>query len=140
MIMKELTRKQEMFAMKYVEIGNQSEAYRQSYNAENMKNETIHVKACNLLKQDKIRIRVLELRKNHVERHGVSVDKIVEELAEDKEFARECKSASSVVKTTELKAKLYGLFVDKIEHSGALEIDTYINKVENEADDIIRSL
>ncbi len=138
--MKELTRKQEMFAMKYVEIGNQSEAYRQSYNAENMKNETIHVKACNLLKQDKIRIRVLELRKNHVERHGVSVDKIVEELAEDKEFARECKSASSVVKTTELKAKLYGLFVDKIEHSGALEIDTYINKVENEADDIIRSL
>ncbi len=92
------------------------------------------------MKQDKIRIRVLELRKNHVERHGVSVDKIVEELAEDKEFARECKSASSVVKTTELKAKLYGLFVDKIEHSGALEIDTYINKVENEADDIIRSL
>ena len=139
-MMKKLTQKQEIFAQKYVEIGNQSEAYRQSYNAENMKNETILVKACNLLKQDKIRVRVEELKTDHVERHGVTIDKIVEELEKDKEFARECKSASTVVKTTELKAKLYGLFVDKIEHSGALEIDTYVKEVESDADDIIRSL
>ena len=81
-----------------------------------------------------------ELKTDHVERHGVTIDKIVEELEKDKEFARECKSASTVVKTTELKAKLYGLFVDKIEHSGALEIDTYVKEVESDADDIIRSL
>lgn len=135
-----LTQKQEMFALKYVEIGNQSEAYRQSYNAKNMKAETIHVKACNLLKNDKVRVRVAELQDKHVERHGITIDNIIKELAEDKDFAKECKSPSAVVKTTELKAKLLGLFVEKVQMSGKVEVESYKKEVENSADDIIRSL
>ena len=135
-----LTQKQEMFALKYVEIGNQSEAYRQSYNAKNMKPETIHSKSCILLKNDKVRARVDELKESHVERHGITVDSILLELAEDKDFAKECNSASSVVKTTELKAKLLGLFVEKVQISGKVEVESYKKEVESNADDIIRTL
>ena len=44
-----LTIKQEAFARAYVETGNASEAYRRAYNAENMKQESIAVRACELL-------------------------------------------------------------------------------------------
>lgn len=40
--MKELTPKQKKFCEKYIELGNKLEAYRQSYNAGNMKNTTIN--------------------------------------------------------------------------------------------------
>ena len=40
-----LTAKQEAFARAYVETGNASEAYRRAYNAENMKQESIAVRA-----------------------------------------------------------------------------------------------
>lgn len=60
--MSNLTPKQEKLCQKFIELGNASEAYRQSYNAENMKPETIHRKVHDLLKQDKIAARVRELQ------------------------------------------------------------------------------
>ena len=44
-----MTPKQEHFARLYVETGNASEAYRQAYNAENMKPETVTNEAYKLL-------------------------------------------------------------------------------------------
>ena len=57
-----LTPKQEKFAQVYVETGNASEAYRQSYNAERMKPETIWVKASELLSCGNVSVRVGLLR------------------------------------------------------------------------------
>lgn len=51
--MEELTPKQEAFAQRFVETGNASEAYRQAYNAEAMKAETVHRKAKELMDNGK---------------------------------------------------------------------------------------
>lgn len=61
-----LTVKQEAFCLAYLKTGNASEAYRLSYNAENMKPETIHVKACDLMKNDKVAARLKELNASAV--------------------------------------------------------------------------
>ena len=57
-----LTPKMENFIAAYFETGNASEAYRRAYNAENMAPETIHVKACELLKHGKVSARVSTYR------------------------------------------------------------------------------
>ena len=69
-----LTEKQENFCQAYIETGNASEAYRQSYNAENMKPKTINERASRLLKECKISARVNDLQDAHTERHNVTVD------------------------------------------------------------------
>ena len=58
---KKLTPKQESFCLAYIETGNASEAYRQAYDAKNMKPETINRKAKVELDKGKIRARVEEL-------------------------------------------------------------------------------
>lgn len=57
-----LTPKEEKFAQLYITLGNASEAYRQSYNAEKMKEKTIWEKASLLLKKDNVRARINELQ------------------------------------------------------------------------------
>lgn len=56
-----LTPKQENFCLAYLETGNASEAYRRSYDAENMKPETINRNAKDLLDNSKIAARLAEL-------------------------------------------------------------------------------
>ena len=56
-----LTQKQEKFVQNLIIGMSQREAYKNSYNASNMADDTIDNKACNLFKQDKIRTRYEEL-------------------------------------------------------------------------------
>lgn len=56
-----LTVKQEKFVQNLVKGMTQREAYKNSYDAKNMKDETIDSKACLLFKEDKIRARYDEL-------------------------------------------------------------------------------
>ncbi len=58
-----LTPKQEKFVQNIIKGMSQREAYKNSYNASKMKNETIDSKASNLFKEDKIRTRYEELIK-----------------------------------------------------------------------------
>jgi len=60
--MNKLTPKQEKFCNLYVELGNASEAYRQSYSCKRMKTETVHRKAVELMANGKITARVRELQ------------------------------------------------------------------------------
>lgn len=57
-----LTAKQEAFAQAIVDGLNQSDAYRKAYDAENMKAETIQSKASTMMREGKVRERVLDLR------------------------------------------------------------------------------
>lgn len=77
-----LTPKQEKFAQLYVELGNASEAYRQSYDASNMKAETVTVKASQYLKRDNIRIRIDELRAEIAKRELWSKEDSIKILAD----------------------------------------------------------
>ena len=111
-----MTPKQEAFCLAYVETGNASEAYRRSYDAGNMKSETVTKRASELLADGDITGRVVELKAAHVARHNVTIDDIRKMLLEDREFAREVESAAASVSATLGLAKLYGHMTDKVDH------------------------
>jgi phage terminase small subunit len=110
---KQLTQKQENFALEYIECGNASEAYRRAYNAENMKPESIHSKAYEVLQVGEVSVRILELQEAHREAHRVTVDSLCTELDEARELAIESTQPSAAISATATKMKLYGLGVEK---------------------------
>ena len=60
-----LTTKQELFVQRLIEGYSQREAYKQAYNAENMKDETIDKRASELFSKGDIRGRYKELIEEH---------------------------------------------------------------------------
>ena len=116
---KTLTPKQESFCQKFIELGNASEAYRQSYNCERMKTSTINSRAKELRKDGPITARIDELQADHRERHDWTVDDAITELEEARQVAKQEAAASAMVAATKGKAKELGLLVDKKEHTGA---------------------
>lgn len=125
-----MTEKQEKFCRLVVELNNNSEAYRQSYNASKMKPETINVKACELLKNGNVSVRVAELREEHRQRHRVTVDDILGELEEARQIAlhaAETPQTSAAVAASLGKAKLLGLDKQLIELSGSVETRTVLS-------------
>lgn len=73
-----LTAKQEKFVLKYFECGNATQAYKYAYNAQKMKDKTINEKASRLLKEDKIRARLNELRAKAEEKSQWNVKKVLD--------------------------------------------------------------
>src|SRR5699024_7839587 len=104
-----LTPKQENFCLKYIETGNASEAYRQAYNAEGMKTDTIHRKAAELLENGKITAKINELKAEHQARHKITVDDLLTELNEARQAAKENGNATAMIAATMSKAKLLEL-------------------------------
>jgi len=76
-----LTVKQERFCTVYIETGNASEAYRQSYDADGMSQNSVHREAHALLENPKVAARVAALQAELKERHKVTVDRVLSELA-----------------------------------------------------------
>ena len=113
---KPLTQKQEDACQAYIECGgNQSEAYRRAYDADNMKPETVWTEACLLFGDPNVSKRVLELQAAHVERHNVTVDTITKELDEAKDLAKECEQPAAMTGAIMGKAKIHGLGGDKLD-------------------------
>ena len=108
-----LTQKQEDFCLAYVECGNASKAYRQVYDAANMKPETIHVKASELLSNGKVAVRIVELRQQSADRLDITVEKIAAQLSEDRQLAHEVKQAGAAVSASMGMAKLFGFLTDR---------------------------
>lgn len=127
--MAKLTPKQEKFCQKYIETGNASEAYRQSYDCENMKDETINSRAKELLKNGPITVRINELQNKHAKRHAITVDTLLAELEEVRQLALVPKGDNGAVQLNVAvnaimgKAKLLGLdkkVVDNISSDGSM--------------------
>ncbi len=110
-----LTIKQEKFCMVYIETGNASEAYRQAYNCENMKEATINRNAKMMIDDNKISTRVKELKSGHTKRHELTIDDLVKQLEEARQVALtlENPQCSAAISATMGTAKLLGLVVDK---------------------------
>ena len=117
--MAKLTDKQEAACQAYIECnGNQSEAYRQAYDAENMAPETLWKEASILFNLPHVTVRVIELQAIHAERHNVTVDTITAELDENRALAIDEKQPAAATAATMGKAKIHGLVTDKKELSG----------------------
>lgn len=125
-----LTEKQEAFCRAFVETGNASEAYRRSYDAKNMGQNTIAVKASEMLSKDNVSVRLQQLREVHQKRHNVTVDSLVAELEEIKNVAlsAETPQSSAAVAAVLGKAKLMGLDKQLVQLSGGLDnVNTNVN-------------
>ena len=121
--MANLTPKQERFCQLYIELGNASEAYRQSYDADSMNENTVNRKAKELLDNGKITARLELIRKEHSKRHNITVDSLLIELEEARKMAldlniQEKPQVSAAVTATMGKAKLLGLDKQVVELTG----------------------
>ena len=119
-----MTPKQEQFARLYVETGNASEAYRQAYNADNMKPETVTNEAYKLLQDPDISAMVDDLKAEARQRHAVTVGDLLSELEQARAaaLAAPTPQSSAAVSATMGKAKMLGLLVDKAEIKAEAEI------------------
>lgn len=119
-----LTEKQEKFCQVFVETGNASRAYRESYDVKTTNQNTIAVKASNMLDETKINLRIASLKEKHSKRHNVTVDSLIAELEEARIAAltAETVQASAATGATMGKAKLLGLDKQLIELSGEIGV------------------
>lgn len=118
--MANLTQKQEKFCLMYMETGNASEAYRQSYDAENMKPESINRKAKELMDNGKIAARIKEFQSEAAGRTKVTLESLINELDEAREVAlgAQTPQSSAAVAAIMGKAKLLGFDITKTEITG----------------------
>lgn len=113
-----LTPKQDNFCRLYIELGNASEAYRQAYDADDMNDNVVGVKAHELLNNGKITVRLNQIRSEHMKRHNLTVGDLLKELEEARQAAlgAENPQSSAAVAATMGKAKLLGLDKQVIDH------------------------
>lgn len=117
MMTDKLTPKQERFVQAYIETGNATEAYRQAYDAENMKDSTISVKASELLGNGKIAVRFEELSEHHQKRHDINVDTLTDRHMGI--YEKHCDTnPNAAVSALKEVAQLHGLHEKRIRHSG----------------------
>lgn len=115
-----ITQKQENFCLEYIKCGNASEAYRRSYNAENMKPETIWNNAYKLLESNDVATRVKELRDKAEAKAIITVEQRKELLSR---WALE-EETPNALKALDLLNKMENLYTQKVqaEHSGSVGV------------------
>nr|DAL93362.1 MAG TPA: Terminase small subunit [Caudoviricetes sp.] len=109
-----LTAKQEKFCQGVAKGLTYSDAYREAYDADKMKTETINRKAKELIDNGKVAARIDKLKQRALKRYDLTVDDIISELEEAREIAKETKTSAAMVSASMGKAKLLGLVTDNI--------------------------
>ena len=152
--MSKLTQKQEKFVQALISGKSQREAYKEAYNAVNMKDATIDSKACLLLKKDYVRARYEELRAveeaRQREKYSLDRDKALESylwlVNEAKETMEVCgikqATANAYISALDKACNLLDLYPDKkqsVKLSGDLKT-TNMNPFENLTEEELRKL
>ena len=122
MTSKPLTSKQEKFAQCVASGMTQADAYRSAYNVgSTTKPETVVQKAMELAKIGYVSARVAELRKPIIEKVGITLENHIAELQSLKQLAKDAGNYAAAIKAEELRGKVCGLYVEKVQHSGTGE-------------------
>jgi phage terminase small subunit len=140
-----LTPKREKFCQEMAKLGNQRHAYKNSFNCKKMKDETIDRRACELMKDGKIRARLQELAEEikseaiaDAEEIQMLMTKLLrgEEIEEvpmslDGEFfmAKKKVTPKDRIKAGETLAKMRGYFDIKIKVENAPQIINNVPRV-----------
>lgn len=121
-----LTPKEEKFARLYVELGNASEAYRQSYNVgENTKEETTWRNAHAVLTRTNVQARISEIQDQAMVTHNVTMESLLKEFDDVKNLAMNAEALGSklqlgaAVSAINGKMKLVGLDKTTIDHTSS---------------------
>ena len=108
-----LTAKQEKFCQGVAKGLNYSDAYREAYNADKMKPETINRKAKELIDNGNITARLKELRGKIEEELKYSARESFNKLKELQDKAEFNGNINAAIKAEELKGKLANLYKEK---------------------------
>jgi len=136
-----LTPKQEKFIQNIVSGMSQREAYKKSYNAKNMADDTIDNKACKLFNSDKIRARYQELMKRlenkaimTAEERMIWLTKVINcDVKVKQEYDNEIKEydpyMSDRLKALDMLNKMDGQYTTKIEGNLGITYEEAIKQV-----------
>lgn len=116
--MADLTPKQESFCLAYLETGSASEAYRQAYDAEGMKPETINKRASELLLNGEIAGRLESLRAPVREAAQISLRQHLDDLKRLRDLAEASEKYGPAIQAEVARGKASGLYVEKTEVTG----------------------
>ena len=148
--MSKLTQKQEKFVQALISGKSQREAYKEAYNAANMKDSTVDSNACRLLNNSKVAARYEELRAEEEarqrEKYSLDRDKALESylwlVNEAKETMEVCgirqATANAYISALDKACNLLDLYPDKkqsVKLSGDLKTtntNPYANLTEEE--------
>jgi phage terminase small subunit len=113
---KRLNPRQEKFVREYVKTGNGRKSYEKAYGVSAAVNaNAVDASASALLSSPKVAPVIAAVRARALSRHDVTVDTILNDLEEDRAFARSCEQAGAAVSATTTKARLLGMIVDRKE-------------------------
>ena len=130
-----LTEKQETFCMSVFSGMSFSDAYREAYDASNMKAATIHRQSHELVNNSKIRARLDQLHNEREQQRRMQslsrTDFVLKQLTE--EATNTENSDGARVRALELLGKSVALFTDKVETEDKTERDAESIKAELEA-------
>lgn len=136
-----LTPKQEKFIQNIISGMSQREAYKNSYNAKNMADDTIDNKACKLFNSDKIRARYQELMKRlenkaimTAEERMIWLTKVINcDVKVKQEYDNEIKEydpyMSDRLKALDMLNKMDGQYTTRIEGNLGISYEEAIKQV-----------
>ena len=114
---RKLTQKQKNFCHKYVELGNATDAFLESYDSNPSNRQVARNQAYLLLQKEHVQDYVDEVREQHRKRHNITVDDILAEFEANRKLAFSTENAAAANGATMGKAKVLGLDKQVVELS-----------------------
>ena len=112
-----LTPKRERFCQEVASGKSQAEAYRSAFNAENMKDETVHQAASRLMANSNVSARVEELREPIVKKAQITLESHLDDLMRLRNMAAKEKQYSAAISAEIARGKASGVHVEKSEQT-----------------------
>ena len=134
--MANLTPKQEKFCQCVASGMSYADSYKEAYDAENMGIDTIYVNSSVLMSDNKISLRVNELRKPAIKKLEITLEKLLNELEQAKAFCltENKKDLNNYIKAIQEQGKLAGLYIDKQDITSGNEPITIITGIARDGD------
>mgnify|MGYP001559832811 CR=1 FL=1 len=111
---KDLNPRQLRFVTEYLKSGIQSRAFILAGYQRSTRN-ALDVGASQLIRNRKVKREINRRKAAMVKRSDVTIDKLLQDLADDRDLARRIDQPSAAIAATQLTAKLVGLLVDRKE-------------------------
>jgi hypothetical protein len=104
----------ERFARAFMKCGVAARAYLKA-GYQPVTRSGLDAAACRLARSRKVKVRINELRQQMADRNRITVDSLLQDLADDRKLARDLGQPSAAIAATQLSAKLVGLLVERKE-------------------------
>src|SRR6266849_3825685 len=109
--------RRERFARHFIKTGNASKAYRFAGFSPRTPG-SLWTASSRLLRHVEVASRIAELRRQMTYKTKISLESLLNDLAEDRALARELGQPSAAIQATTMAAKLVGLMVERKESGG----------------------